>query len=163
MEATKIYKTILAATDGSKPAKEAVEHAAKLAEQYGITLQILTVVPPPPRVYTDVSVFTVDYDLDYEKAIMAYHLKLLEGTKKSLREKHPQLTVSTQVKKGYVPDKILEASEAPDVDLIVVGCRGLGRLTGWFLGSVSNYVVNHCKKPILVVKHESGGEKADEV
>jgi nucleotide-binding universal stress UspA family protein len=121
------------------------------------------VVPPPPRVYTDVSVFTVDYNLDYEKAVMAYHLELLEDTKKLLKEKHPQLTVSTQVKKGYIPDKILEASEAPDVDLIVVGCRGLGRLKGWFLGSVSNYVVNHCTKPILVVKHESGGEKANEV
>jgi len=154
---------ILVATDGSEPAKEAVEYAAQLAERWGTTLQILTVVPPPPRVYTDVSVFTVDYNLDYEKAVMAHHLEMLEDTKKSLKAKHPKLTVSTLVKKGYVPDKILEASEAPDVDLIVVGCRGLGRLTGLFLGSVSNYVVNHCKKPILVVKQKKGGENEYEV
>lgn len=134
-----------------------------MAEKLNSTLQILTVVPPPPRVYTDVSVFTVDYNLDYEKAVMAYHLELLDDTKKSLKEKHSRLTVSTQVKKGYVPDKILEASESPDVGLIVVGCRGLGRLTGWFLGSVSNYVVNHCTKPILVVKQMKGGENEYEV
>jgi len=60
--------------------------------------------------------------------------------------------VSTQVKKGYVATKILKASEEEEVDLIVIGSRGLGGLTGWFLGSVTNHVVNHCTKPILVVK-----------
>jgi len=60
--------------------------------------------------------------------------------------------VSTQIKKGYVAKKIVKASEDVEVDLIVIGSRGLGGLTGWFLGSVTNHVVNHCTKPILVVK-----------
>ena len=152
MEERKIYKTILVATDGSEPAKHAVEYAAVSAEKWDAKLQILTVVPPPPKVFNEVTGFTPDYSLDYEKAMLGYHLNILDETKKWLIEKHPTLNVSTQVKKGYVPEKILEASEAPDVDLIVIGCRGLGRLTGLFLGSVSNYIVNHCKKPILVVK-----------
>ncbi len=83
---------------------------------------------------------------------MAYHLGVLDNAKKSLKEKHPTLKLSTQIKKGYIANKILEASEEKEVDLIVIGSRGLGGLTGWFLGSVTNHVVNHCKKPILVVK-----------
>jgi len=83
---------------------------------------------------------------------MSYHVGVLEDAKKSLKEKYPKLTVSTQLKKGYVAKKILKASEETEVDLIVIGSRGLGGLTGWFLGSVTNHVVNHCTKPILVVK-----------
>ena len=152
MEASKIYKTILVATDGSEPAKHAIEYAAVSAEEWGASLQILSVVPPPPRVFNEVVGFTHDYTLDYEKAMLGFHLKILDDAKKWLKKTHPNLTVTTQVKKGYVPEKILEATEAPDVDLIVIGCRGLGQLSGLFLGSVSNHVVNHCKKPILVVK-----------
>jgi len=147
-----MYKTILVATDGSEPAQHAVEYAAISAEKWGANLLILTVVPPPSTIFMDVGGFSADYSVDYEKAIMAYHVGVLDEAKKSLKEKHPKLTVSTQIKKGYVATKILKASEEEEVDLIVIGSRGLGGLTGWFLGSVTNHVVNHCTKPILVVK-----------
>jgi nucleotide-binding universal stress UspA family protein len=147
-----MYKKILVATDGSEPAKHAVEYAAETAEKYGANLLILTVVPPPAVIFTDVGGFTADYSLDYGKAITSYHVGVLEDAKKSLKEKYPELNVSTQIKKGYVAKKIVKASEDSEVDLIVIGSRGLGRLAGWFLGSVTNYVVNHCTKPILVVK-----------
>ena len=156
MEARKIYRTILVATDGSNSAKQAVEYAAVSAHMWETKLHILTVVPPTCSVYTDIGGFSADYDLDYEKAMMAYHVKVLDDAKKLLLEKYPDLNVSTKIKKGYVSKKILEESEEGNVDLIVIGSRGCGGLTGLFLGSVSNYVVNHCKLPILVVKKEGG-------
>jgi len=151
-EVIKIYKTILVATDGSVPAKHAVEYAAISAEKWGANLLILTVVPPPSTIFTDIGGFSADYSVDYEKTLMSYHVGVLDDAKKSLKEKHPKLNVSTQLKKGYVPTKILKASEESEVDLIVIGNRGLSGLTGWFLSSVTNHVVNHCTKPILVVK-----------
>ena len=147
-----MYKKIMVATDGSDPAKHAVEHAAASAEKWGANLLILTVVPPPSVIFTDVGGFSANYSVDYEKTLMSYYVGVLEDAKKSLKEKYPELNVSTQIKKGYVAKKIVKASEDMDVDLIVIGSRGLGRLTGWFLGSVTNHVVNHCTKPILVVK-----------
>ncbi len=146
-----MYKTILVATDGSEPAQHAVEYAAISAEKWDANLLILTVVPPTP-IYPSMDEYTDDFSIEHEKAIMSYHVGVLDEAKKSLKEKHPELNVSTQVKKGYVATKILKASEEAEVDLIVIGSRGLGGLTGWFLGSVTNYVVNHCTKPILVVK-----------
>ena len=147
-----MYKTILVATDGSEPAQHAVEYAATSAEKWDANLLVLTVVPPPSTIYAGMGGYTNDFSVMQEKAIMSYHLGVLDEAKKSLKEKHPKLNVSTQVKKGYVPTRILEASEEEEVDLIVIGSRGLGGLTGWFLGSVTNHVVNHCTKPILVVK-----------
>ena len=152
MEIRKIYKKILVAIDGSDPAQNAAEYAAKTAEKWGVNLLVLTVVPPPTAIYAGMGGYTSAYTNEHEKAITAYHVGVLEEAKKSLKEEYPELKVSTQVKKGYVAKKILEASEEAEVDLIVIGSRGHGGLTGWFLGSVSNYVVNHCKKPILVVK-----------
>jgi nucleotide-binding universal stress UspA family protein len=147
-----MYKKIMVATDGSDPAKHAVEYAAASAEKWGANLLILTVVPPPSVIFTDVGGFSTDYNIDYEKTLMSYYVGVLEDAKKSLKEKYPELNVSTQIKKGYAPAKIVKASEDAEVDLIVIGSRGLGRLAGWFLGSVTNHVVNHCTKPILVVK-----------
>jgi len=71
-----MYKKILVATDGSEPAKHAVEYAAETAEKWGVTLLILTVVPPPAVIFTDVGGFTADYSLDYEKSLMSYRARV---------------------------------------------------------------------------------------
>ena len=147
-----MYKKILVATDGSDPAKHAVEYAAKTAEKWGADLLLLTVTPPPPVNFTTVGGFSADYSLDYDKYLMSHYVGVLEDAKKSLKEKHTELDITTQIKKGHPARKIVEVSETDNVDLIVIGSRGHGGLSGWFLGSVSNYVVNHCTKPILVVK-----------
>ena len=38
-----------------------------------------------------------------------------------------------------------------DVDLIVMGSRGMGGIVG-FLGSTSQHVVEACTKPLIIVK-----------
>lgn len=145
-------RNVLVATDGSEQAKHALEHAAIFAQKWGALLTILSVVPPPaPMILGDIQ-FGRDFSYDLEKSFTAYHLGVLNEAKKSLKSKHPSLDVSTQLKKGTVSLKILEASEDENIDLVVIGCRGLSGLSCFLLGSVSSYVVNHCKKPVLVVK-----------
>ena len=43
-------------------------------------------------------------------------------------------------------------AESNNIDLIVMGSRGLGVVKGVLLGSVSQYVVEQAKCPVLVVK-----------
>ena len=151
-EVTALYKKILVATDGSEQAQNALEHAAISAQKWGALLTILSVVPPPtPMILGDVQ-FGRDFSLDLEKAFTAYHLGVLDEAKKTLKAKYPSVSVTTQLKKGTVALKIIEASENEDLDLIIIGSRGLSGLSCFLLGSISNYVVNHCKKPVLVVK-----------
>ena len=46
---------------------------------------------------------------------------------------------------------ILDAADANDADLIVMGARGLGGLRSLILGSVSHGVVQHARRPVLVI------------
>ena len=147
-----MYNSILALTDGSEPSNHAIEHAAITAEKWGAKLKIMTVVSPPPKIYANIGGFSNDYNEDYEKAIMSYHLSVLEDAKNIIKEKCPDVKVTTQIKKGNTVQNILEACEAKDVDLVFIGSRGLNGLNGCFLGSVSNQIVNHCPKPIIVIK-----------
>ena len=62
------------------------------------------------------------------------------------------LDVVREVLEGPPADAILRVAEARQVDLIVVGSRGMGALAGALLGSVSLKVLSHATVPVLVVK-----------
>jgi nucleotide-binding universal stress UspA family protein len=49
-----------------------------------------------------------------------------------------------------IADTIVDKAEELDVDLIVLGARGLTGIRA-FLGSVSNHVLQHARRPVLVV------------
>jgi nucleotide-binding universal stress UspA family protein len=60
--------------------------------------------------------------------------------------------VDRQIVVGRAADEIVEAAGRPDVDLVVVGARGLGALERVLLGSVSEGVLRHADRPVLIVK-----------
>lgn len=47
---------------------------------------------------------------------------------------------------------ICEYADKRNLDLIIIGSRGLGNMKGLILGSVSNYVVQNAAVPVLVIK-----------
>lgn len=53
---------------------------------------------------------------------------------------------------GRAADVLLAVCEEEDVDLLVVGTRGLGG-TGLVLGSTSAEVAQRCRRPVVVVPH----------
>ena len=51
------------------------------------------------------------------------------------------------------PAEVIEEYEKEiNADLIIMGSRGLGFVRGVLLGSVSKYVLEHAKCPVLIVK-----------
>ena len=61
-------------------------------------------------------------------------------------------TVEAVVATGDVPSAILEAADAWDADLIVVGTRGHGAVKRAILGSTSRAVLHHARSSVLVVR-----------
>lgn len=67
--------------------------------------------------------------------------KVLQGQK---------LNLHCQVKEGNPGEEILKAIEELGINLVVVGSRGLSKLTGFLLGSVSEWVLNEAPCSVLV-------------
>ncbi len=61
-------------------------------------------------------------------------------------------TVHKEILEGPPTEAILAMADAREVDLIIMGTRGLGRLAGTLLGSQSQKVVGHAKCPVLLVQ-----------
>ena len=58
----------------------------------------------------------------------------------------------TRFGSGDHADAILEAAEADDADMIVMGTRGLGLLSGVLLGSVSQKVLHHAPCTVVTAR-----------
>jgi nucleotide-binding universal stress UspA family protein len=76
----------------------------------------------------------------------------LREAEEDIEEAFPSLVVTTKLTEGRPSAIIVEEAEEEHIDLIVIGSRGIGGITGWILGSTSRRVVESCTKPILVVK-----------
>jgi nucleotide-binding universal stress UspA family protein len=62
------------------------------------------------------------------------------------------LEVKVRVERGVPHSKILEVAEEEEVSVIVLGSHGRSNLSDMLLGSVSDHVIRHSLKPVLVVK-----------
>ncbi|KAF4361527.1 universal stress protein PHOS34 isoform X2 [Cannabis sativa] len=65
--------------------------------------------------------------------------------------------VKTEVVIGDPKEKICEAVEKLNADLLVMGSRAFGPIKRMFLGSVSNYCTNHAQSPVIIVKAKDTG------
>ncbi|HUV34417.1 MAG TPA: universal stress protein [Candidatus Desulfaltia sp.] len=148
-----MFKTILAAIDGSKPSQHALHIAAQLAKQQGAKLHIVTVVPLLPAIAVEGfnPEYLPQYQEDLEKAMQQTLDKAAEDTKKT----HPQLKVTTHLKEGRPAKQITETAAEIDADLIVVGSRGTSGILTWVLGSVTREVADIYTIPILIAKDQS--------
>jgi nucleotide-binding universal stress UspA family protein len=65
--------------------------------------------------------------------------------------------VERQIVVGHPVDEIVGAAARPGIDLVVVGARGLGAAQRILLGSVSEDVLRHVDRTVLVVKPHARG------
>ncbi|KAM6562021.1 hypothetical protein CsatB_022019 [Cannabis sativa] len=63
-----------------------------------------------------------------------------------------QIEAETLTEVGDPKEKICEAVDKFNIQLLVIGSHGRGTIQRALLGSVSSYCVNHAKCPVLVVK-----------
>ena len=140
-------KNILVPVDFSPISQKALRWAYELAKLFGAELTLLHVVEPHPYP-----------DWGFGNAF-AREEKLRDVTRKHMNRLCERTEVPTQsvrdilTRVGKPFDEIVEASRELDVDLIVVGTRGMTGLTHVLVGSTAERVLRHAHCPVLVV-HE---------
>jgi nucleotide-binding universal stress UspA family protein len=137
-------KRILIATDGSVGAGTALEDGFGLASELDADALVVFVRHAPSELigapyYQDV----VTEEARRARAVI---------TDAKLRAVRYDVDVEYEVVEGDPVDGILELARSRDVDLIVVGSRGLGAVKSVVLGSVSNAVLHQADRPVLVTK-----------
>jgi nucleotide-binding universal stress UspA family protein len=63
--------------------------------------------------------------------------------------------VESIILEGKPANEIIDFAEKSDIDLIVMGTHGKTGIQRFFIGSVSENVVRHSERAVLVVKEES--------
>jgi nucleotide-binding universal stress UspA family protein len=144
-----LFNKILIATDGSEHAKHALNYAVELAVKWDAELIILTVIPQDsPRAYS--SEFGPHARPELEEDLKRSYQRVLSEAANIVKTQC-NIKFVTRLEEGHPYSIIIGVAELENVDLIVMGNRGLSGLDG-FIGSTSRQVVEACTKPILIVK-----------
>jgi nucleotide-binding universal stress UspA family protein len=145
---------ILLATGGSEESELAARAAVELANSTGselhlVHVKLISLTPPYPEV--------LDWREDLERAereareLLDEQVKMVEeagGTVADLREERPA-------------EEIVALAEDLGVRLIIVGRRNRGLKRRALAGSVSDSVVRHAHRPVLVVpSHKAADNRA---
>lgn len=140
-------RTILHATDFSKPAAYAFELACTLARAQGAKLVVLHVATPPPVVLPE-GIITDANNPEY-----------VAGLKKQLLNVRPadaQLNVEHRLEQGDPAGETLRVAEEIAADWIVLGTHGRSGLFRLLMGSVAEAVLRKARCSVLTVRMALG-------
>jgi len=134
---------VVVGVDGSPGSLAALEWAAGLAESTGGTV-VAVASWSWPRGFGQTLLIPGDYDPAADAAAQ------LRVAVDGVRARHPDVEFVTKVVEGRAADVLVEASRG--ADLLAVGTRGHGEMTGMLLGSVSEHCATHAHSPVLVIR-----------
>jgi nucleotide-binding universal stress UspA family protein len=153
-----MYKKVLVALDGSEPSNHALNQAVAIASKFKAKLIMLAVVQRvmipifPDEGFGGVPLSAAKDMAQYQDKMRNVYQTVLNDADTNVTQQYPDLEVEAILMEGRPSGTITDFAEENDVDLIVMGSRGIGGYTGWILGSTSRRVVDSCTKPILIVK-----------
>ncbi len=147
-----MIKTMLVAVDGSAHARKAVKLASEIAAKCTARLIVVNVIkttelPESLREFADLQ--------NLEGPPAAALRRAAERVIDEARTRARGAGVSdlrTKLLKGSPARMIVEYARKKNVDMIVMGSRGLGDVEGMLLGSVSRSVCMLADCPCLTVK-----------
>lgn len=135
MEDQKIKK-ILVPLDGSKNASRGLESALHLAKEHEASLVVIHVIHTDEKKKGKKS----------EEITPSFVI-----TAKGLASKN-EIPFYSRVLTGDPAHEIVDYSNTHGIDLIVIGARGLSTFKKIFLGSVTSYVMQKSKVPVMLIK-----------
>jgi nucleotide-binding universal stress UspA family protein len=149
------YPRILVALDETPAAAFALRHVVPYAVDQGSHLTLVSVASNPPGWAASAGV-SPQRLADQIETEAANHLREVAAT---LPE---NLSVTTVLRHGDPAEEILALLNEQPFDMLCMGARGRGRVTGALLGSVSTAVLHHSPVPVVVLHPPPDGEEPPE-
>jgi nucleotide-binding universal stress UspA family protein len=155
-------RRVLVVTDGSSYSLRAARYLTRFPLPEEVDLRLMHVLPPltEPIIMEPyfggrdayVSLRTPEEEAKLMAEQEEDGQKIIEKTQNVLHNKGMEVT--TIMERGDAATEIIEYARNEGVDLLVAGSRGLSRVTGWLMGSVSRKLVHYAECSILIVKKQ---------
>lgn len=159
---------IVVGYDGSPAAQQALEFATREARMREAVLEVVHVRPP---IHLSEGSLSHGFQAEYTSAEAFGRMVESDRTQTEEAERHAreaaerllgkavanlddhtlQIETTNLVDRRPARQLVELLGQRGDVDLLVVGSRGLGELSGRILGSVSLACVTHARVPVTVV------------
>ncbi len=149
------YSKILVALDKSNYSDHIFQQALNIADQENTTLILFHCLSvdtgnsaPYGNIYGQELInFSISDHLEDE-------IKSVENWLKNYAEKAKEKGIKCEYlwKIGEPSSWVREIASSSEVDLVIIGRRGLSGIAEFFLGSVSNHVIHHVNCSVLVVQ-----------
>ena len=155
-----LFKKILVPLDGSDHSSKALEIAVQIAKKFDGKITLIhaysvgarPIVMPEPATLSP-SWVPVMAPAEFSKVVEAARkagARILENGKKRVEKEG--VKVERLLREGHTVQEIIKAAKHGKFDLIVMGARGVSRIRGILLGSVSDGVIRNAPCPVLVTK-----------
>ena len=139
-----MYQHILLAADGSENSLRAAKEAVKIAKGSAQTTVTIIFVIDMVKVKTEVLHANSNESLYMERR------RKLEAIEQLLKEQ--QISYQVEMVHGDPGPEIIKYANSQNVDLVIIGSRGLNSLQEMVLGSVSHKVMKRVQCPAMIVK-----------
>ncbi|RKD33471.1 universal stress protein [Thermohalobacter berrensis] len=139
-------KKILLPVDGSEACLKSYAIARDFAQKFEAEITVVNIQQRDlyfsPYDGTNLQARSEDF--------MAVGNQIVEKAKEFFRDSG--VKILCRVEFGNPAKKIIEIAESEDFDMIIMCTHGMSAVKRFTLGSVTNKVVHHAKKPVLVVR-----------
>ncbi|MFW9800769.1 MAG: universal stress protein [Candidatus Thorarchaeota archaeon] len=139
-------KSLLVAVDGSEFSDKAVRYACAMGPSLGAEVMLLHVVPMLVSA-------TPYHDTVSDQPFLA-----LQKVGEDILAKAKRIAVSLNcevtelISHGDPANKIVDIACEREVDLIIMGSRGVSGIKRLFVGSISDKVMNQAPCPVMIVR-----------
>jgi nucleotide-binding universal stress UspA family protein len=138
---------IVVGIDGSAESHEALEYAVRQAKLQGSSLRAVTAWHVPATAYGGPGFAPL---VDVRSAFEEDAEAILDKALDALGESATGVEIERVVREGRAASVLVD--EAATADLLVVGSRGRGGISGLLLGSVSHECALRAPCPIVIVR-----------
>lgn len=150
-----IFKKILLAIDVSGYKDKVVAYGIKLAKALNSDLIVLHAIETSKSPTVDTMGYYREgkaYEETYQEDVIEQVEKILRQVETFAEKEGVKINTEILKKSTSIPETIIEFAKANNIDLILVGAKGISGLEKFLLGNIANKVISHANCPVLIVR-----------